>query len=73
MAEIKNTTDTENRVKLIRARVAMNQIKRVQIAAEIGVSEMTVYRWMKDRIEDHIARIEAALDAIEEREGGADD
>lgn len=74
MAENRNTLENLTREDVIRARIALNRIKRAQVAAELEVSEMTFYRWMKDPTEEHLNWIEAAVDTlIREREAGADE
>ena len=60
-----------DRAAEIRADMAVYRIRRHQIAAILGVSEMTVYRWiLAGPTEDHYNRIRAALDSLIDGEGG---
>ena len=53
-----------NRASEIRVDMALHKIKRHQVAAELGVHEMTCYRWMTGGpTVDHYRKNPSALDA----------
>lgn len=59
-----------NRASEIRVDMALHKIKRHQVAAELGVSEMTFYRWMTGGpTDDHYRKIRSALDSLIQKEG----
>lgn len=54
-----------DRASEIRADMAIHRIYRHQISAILGVSDTTVYRWMRNGLDyNHYSQIRAALDSL---------